>query len=72
MFLPRPIRPPTGSEFTVIFWAVVILVAGFGAVCLYFGYRAPVEKGEEAARLIREGYAFIGAGVLMVVVRSRF
>lgn len=69
MYIPRPIRPPTGSEWTVLFWVAVIIVMGFGIVCLYFGYRAPPDKAAEAARLIRGGYAFIAAGPALVIIR---
>ncbi len=55
-YLPWRIRPPTGSEQTVLFWGIFVLLVGFGAVCLFFGYRALAEKAQEAAKLIRGGH----------------
>jgi predicted CDP-diglyceride synthetase/phosphatidate cytidylyltransferase len=72
MYLPWRIRPPTGSEQTVLFWGIVVLLIGFGAVCLFFGYRAPAEKADEAAQAIRGGWGFIGVGVAMYLVRRFF
>ncbi len=56
----------------VLFWGLFGILVGFGAVCLFFGYRAPAEKDQEAARLIHGGHAFIAASVLMYVVRRFF
>ena len=73
MLLPFGIlKRPTAAEWNVLFWAIFLLFVGFGAVCLYYGYRAPAEKAEEAARLIRGGYTFIAAGIVMVVIRRFF
>lgn len=72
MYIPRPIRPPTGDEMNVLFWAILVVVIGFGIVCLVCGYRAPAEKGQEAAKLIRGGYGLIAAGVGMYAVRRLF
>lgn len=72
MYLPWRIRPPTGSEQTVLFWGIVVLLVGFGAVCLFFGYRAPAEKADEAAKAIRGGWGFIAAGAGMYLVRRFF
>jgi hypothetical protein len=69
VFIPRPIRPPTGNEWTIVFWIVVAAIIGFGVVCLYLGYRAPAEKAEEAATLIRGGYLRIVGGFGLVVAR---
>jgi hypothetical protein len=41
-------------------------------VCLFFGYRAPVEKAEEAAKAIRGGWGFIAAGIGVYLVRRLF
>jgi hypothetical protein len=49
-----------------------VILVGFGAVCLFFGYRAPVEKAEAAATLIRGGYGFVISGILMYVIRRFF
>ena len=56
----------------MLFWGIVIIVVGFGVVCLHFGYRAPAEKAQEAAKLIHGGYGFIAVGVLMYVIRRFF
>jgi high-affinity Fe2+/Pb2+ permease len=73
MLLPFGIlRRPTEQEGRVIFWVIFLVLVGFGAVCLFYGYRAPAEKAEEAARLIRGGYGFIAAGVVMLVIRRFF
>lgn len=72
IFLPHPIKPPTGEEGRVIFWVIFLLLVGFGAVCLYYGYQAPAEKAQEAAKLIHGGYGFIAASVGMVVIRKFF
>ncbi|MHC4740644.1 MAG: hypothetical protein ACYS8Z_01965 [Planctomycetota bacterium] len=68
MFFLMPTKSATSSEYGFIFWSISLLLAGFGLVCLFFGYRAPVEKAEEASKLIRGGYAIIAAGVGMHVV----
>jgi len=72
MYLPWRIRPPTGNEQTMLFWGIFVILVGFGAVCLFFGYRAPVEKAEAAATLIRGGYGFVISGILMYVIRRFF
>jgi hypothetical protein len=72
MYLPWRIRPPTGSEPTVLFWAIFLILVGFGAVCLFFGYRAPAEKTQEAAKLIRGGWGFIAVGTGMYIIRRFF
>jgi hypothetical protein len=72
MYLPWRIRPPTGSEQAVLFWGIFPVLVGFGAMCQFFGYRAPPEKVQEAAALSRGGYGFISAGVLMCVMRRFF
>ena len=72
IFLPHPIKPPTEKEGTVIFWVIVLGLLGFGGVCLYYGYRAPVEKAQEAAKLIAGGYTFIIIGIVMLVIRRFF
>jgi hypothetical protein len=69
MFLPWLIRPPTGSEQTVLSWVIVVLLIGFGVVCLFFGYRAGPEKAAEAAKAIRGGWGFIAAGAGMYLIR---
>ena len=70
MLLPFGIlKRPTAAERNILFWAIFLLLVGFGAVCLYYGYRAPTEKAEEAAKLIHGGYGFIAAGVAMLVIR---
>ena len=71
-FLPWRIRPPTESEQTVLFWGIFVLLVGFGAVCLFFGYRAPPAKAQEAAKAIHGGYGFIAVGALMYVIRRFF
>lgn len=58
IYLPWRIRPPTNSEQNVLFWGIVVFLVGFGAVCLFFSYRAPLEKAQEAARAIHGGWGF--------------
>jgi hypothetical protein len=72
LFLPWRARPPTEGERNVLFWIVVAIFVGFGLVCLYFGYRAPPEKAQEAAKAIRGGYGFIAVGVVIWAVRRFF
>lgn len=72
LFLPYRIRPPTGSQPTVFFRVAFVILVGFGAVCLFLGYRAPPEKASEAAKAIHRGYGLIAAGVAMYVVRRLF
>jgi hypothetical protein len=72
MFLPWRLRPPTGGEQTAFFWATFAIVVGFGALCLFLGYRAPAEKAQEAAAAIRYGWGFLIVGVLMYVIRRFF
>jgi hypothetical protein len=56
----------------VLFWIIFLILVGFGAVCLFYGYRAPVKKAQEASKLIRGGYGFIASGFVMLVVRRLF
>jgi hypothetical protein len=72
MYLPWRIRPPTGSEQTVLFRGIFVILVGFGAVCLFFGYRAPAAKAQEAATLIRGGWGFIIVGAGTYVIRRFF
>ena len=72
LFLPYRIRPPTETQLTVFFWVVFVILVGFGAVCLFFGYRAPPEKAAEAATAIRYGYGLIAVAVAMYIVRRFF
>jgi high-affinity Fe2+/Pb2+ permease len=72
LYLPWRIRPPTESEQNVLFWGIIVFLVGFGVVCLFFGYRAPVEKAEEAAKAIRGGWGFIAAGIGVYLVRRLF
>ena len=67
-----PMKFPTPGERAVIFWSIFVVFVGFGAVCLFFGYRAPAEKVEDAAKLIRGGYGFIAVSVAMYVIRRLF
>ena len=46
-----PTKPFTFGEGSVMFWSAFLVLVGFGAVCLYFGYRAPAEKAQEASKL---------------------
>lgn len=72
IFIPRPIRPPTNAELTVLFWAVFVLLVVLGIVALAVGYRAPVERAEEAAKLIQGGWRLMGAAALMLIIRRFF
>jgi hypothetical protein len=56
----------------VLFWAILVVIIGFGVVCLVFGYRAPADKAPEAAKPIRGGYGLIAGGVGMYAVRRLF
>ena len=67
-----PLKFPTGAERALIFWSIFAVFVGFGAVCLFFGYRAPAEKAEDAAKLIRGGYGFFAVGIVMYVIRRLF
>ncbi len=69
MFRPRLSKPPTEADRIVLFWTIFIALMGIGLVCLYFGYRMPVARAQEAAKLIRSGYGLIAAGVVMFVIR---
>ena len=48
LFLPYRIQPPTDTQLKVVF----VILVGFGAVCLFLGYRAPPEKAALAAGAI--------------------
>ncbi len=72
IWFPWRIRAPTPDELNVLFWIVVAVFVGFGLVCLYFGYRAPPEKAQEAAEAIRGGYGFIAMGGVIWAVRRFF
>ncbi len=69
LYLPWRIRPPTESEMSVLFRIIVAIFVGFGFACLSFGYRAPAERAQEAAGLIRGGYGFIAFGVAIWAIR---
>ncbi len=66
----RPTKRFTFGEGSVMFWATLVLLVGFGAVCLIFGYRAPAEKTQEASKLIWGGYGLIAAGAVMYFIRN--
>ena len=68
----RPTKPSTPAEYAVLFWIACLILVGFGAVCLVFGYRVPAEKAQEAVKLIRGGYGLIAVGIVMVIVRRLF
>lgn len=72
IFLPHRIKPPTDEERSVIFWAIFLVLLGCGAVCLYYGYRAPVEKAKEAGELIAMRYCFLVASVAMLIYHRFF
>ncbi|UCG55598.1 MAG: hypothetical protein JSU70_12095 [Phycisphaerales bacterium] len=65
----RPPKPSTPSDYTALFWAACLIVVGFGAVCLVFGYRAPPEKAQEAAKLIHVGYGLIAGVAVALAIR---
>ena len=71
-YFPWRIRPPTESEMNVLFWIIAAIFVGFGLVCLFFGYRAPAQKAQEVAKLIRGGYGFVAVGVAIWAVRRFF
>ena len=71
-FLPYRIQPPTATQLTGVFWAILVLLVGLGAACLFLGYRAPPEKAAEAASAIHWGYGSIAAALAMYVVRRFF
>ena len=56
----------------MLFWGIVVFLVGFGAVCLFFGYRALAEKAQEAATAIHGGWGFIAVGVVMCLIRRFF
>ena len=66
----RELKDWTPEEFGVIFWIVILILVGFGAVCLIVGYRAPVEKAEQAYKLIRIGYGFLAVGFATYFIYS--
>jgi len=72
LFLPHRIQPPTDEERSVFFWAIFLVLLGCGAVCLYYGYRAPAEKAKEAGEAIAMGYGFLVASVAMLIYRRFF
>jgi len=65
-------RAPNAAEFSVLFWLLLLFLLGFGVVCLYFGYRAPPDKADEAAKAIRGGYGFIASAVAIYGIRRWF
>ena len=67
-----PTKPFTFGEGSVMFWSAFLVLVGFGAVCLYFGYRAPEEKAQEASKLIWGGYGLIGSGAVMYAIRRLY
>jgi hypothetical protein len=71
-WLPYRIQPPTGTQLRAFFWAVFAILIGWGAACLYLGYRAPPEKAAEAADAIHMGYWSIGIAAAMYIVRRFF
>jgi hypothetical protein len=49
-----------------------VILVGCGVVCLFFGYRAPPEKAQEAATAIHDGWGCIIAGAVMCIIRRFF
>ncbi len=68
----HPMKTPKGDGVTVIFWTVIVIVVGFGIVCLFYGFGAPTDKAEEASKLIRGGFGFIAFGIVACLVRKYF
>jgi hypothetical protein len=69
LFLPYRIQSPTPTQLSAFFWAILVILVGFGALCLFLGYRAGPEKAAEAARAIRYGYASIAVALAMYIGR---
>jgi hypothetical protein len=72
LFLPYRIQSPTNTQLSAFFWVFFMILLGFGAVCLFLGYRAPAEKAAEAARAIRYGYGSIAVAALIYLIRRFF
>jgi hypothetical protein len=69
LFLPYRVQPPTRTQLSAFFWVFFAILIGFGAACLFLGYRAPPEKAVEAARALRYGYGSIAVALAMYIVR---
>jgi hypothetical protein len=62
-----PFRKPTPAEFLVIFFLSVASLLGIGLVALIAASRAPPQKHDSAAQLVRLGLWSLGLGVASIV-----
>ena len=58
-----PSKPPSGSEWAVLFWAFVALLVLAGLAGITGGILASPEQPEVAAALLRYGGRMLGLGL---------
>ncbi len=63
-----PTRPPTSSEWAVLFWAIVVLLVLAGLAGLIASLLAPAEKHAVAVALAHISLWILGTGVVLGVV----
>lgn len=68
-FFLRPSKKPTPSEYSVLTFAVSLLLLALGTIALVMGYSAPPEKAELAGEAMRYGAASLGIGVAILIAR---
>lgn len=58
-----PSKPPSPSEWAVLFWAFVVLLVLAGLTGVTLSFLAPPEKHEVAVALARYGWRTLAAGL---------
>lgn len=64
MILPNPTKPPTPSEYAVIFVVLAGLLIAFGVVALVMAFHAPPKKHALAVALEHRGFLSLGLGAI--------
>ena len=68
-YAPGPTKPSTPGERSVIVWALILALVGFGTWFVYLGLTAAPEKAQTAAQVRIIGFCFIGCAIALYLIR---